>query len=104
MSTSRNTVTILTREEDVMMFSATYGDQIVEGISHYRIDNDKLYLDKLHLEGSTAGAIGRKVLWEMAKNLGRQLNVTEVMIQGGRRTTGKYIGKVPSPIKIVVDS
>ena len=97
-------VNILTKEEGIIMFSATYGNQIVEGISHYRVQDRRLYLDKLHLEGSTAGAIGRKVLWEMAKDLGRQLNATEVVIQGARRTTGKYKGQVPSLIKINVDS
>ena len=30
-------------------------------------------------------------------------NVQEVIIQGGKRTTGKYKGTVPSPIKIKIN-
>ena len=47
--------------------------------------------------------VGREALWNMAKDLGRQFNVKEVIIQGGKRTTGKYKGQIPSPIQIKVD-
>ncbi len=57
------------------MFSAQSGEEVVEGISHYHVNDETLYLDQLHLESSSAGDIGRKVLWEMAKDLGRQHGV-----------------------------
>lgn len=98
-----NLVKIGTIEDDVMMFSAKIGDETVEGITNFTVKDGKLYLDKLHLQGSSAGKIGREKLWEMAKDLGRQYNVKEVIIQGGTRTTGKYKGKVPSPVTIKVD-
>ncbi len=103
MNTSKNLVNIITKEKGVMMFSAKYNNEVVEGISHYNIHNSVLYLNRLHLEGSAAGVVGRKALWEMAKDLGRQHNVGEVVIQGGRRTTGKYKGQIPSLIRIKVD-
>ena len=96
-------VTIVAREGNVLMFSAKSGEEVVEGISHYRIDNETLYLDQLHLEGSSAGNVGRKVLWETAKDLGRQHNVQKVVIQGGRRTTGKYSGQIPSLVTIEIE-
>lgn len=86
------------------MFSVKHGNYEIEGISHYYIQDEVLYLDKLHLEGAVAGALGRKALWEIAKELGRQLTVLKVVIQGARRTTGKYKGSVPSPIRIDVDA
>ena len=61
------------------------------------------FLNELHLQGSSAGNIGREALWKMARDLGKQYNVSEVIIQGGRRTTGKYKGQVPSPISIKVN-
>lgn len=95
-------VVIVAREGNVLMFSAKNGKETIEGISHYLVDEETLYLDQLHLEGSDAGKIGRKVLWEMAKDLGRQHGVQKVVIQGGRRTTGKYSGQIPSPITIEI--
>jgi hypothetical protein len=35
--------------------------------------------------------------------LGKQFNAKEVHIQGGKRTTGKYKGQIPSPVKIKVE-
>ncbi|WP_430967046.1 hypothetical protein [Spongiimicrobium sp. 2-473A-2-J] len=75
----------------------------MEAISNFKVVGDKLYLNKLHLEGSSAGKIGRANLWEMAKGLGKQFNVNEVIIQGGMRTTGKYKGTIPSPVTIKVN-
>lgn len=48
-------------------------------------------------------SIGRKALWEIGKDLGKQFNVKEVLIQGGKRTTGKYKDKVPSAFTIKID-
>ena len=98
-----NLVKIGAIEDDVMMFSASVGNETVEGISNFAIKDGKLFLDGLHLQGSSAGNVGRQTLWNLAKDLGKQFNVKEVIIQGGRRTTGRYKGQVPSPITIKVD-
>ncbi|MGN8177152.1 RHS repeat domain-containing protein, partial [Flavobacterium sp. 22076] len=95
-------VKILHVEDDVMMFSSKVGKETVEGISNFTVKEGKLYLNQLHLQGSSAGKVGRESLWDMARDLGRQYNVKEVIIQGGRRTTGKYKGQIPSPITIKV--
>ena len=100
---SKNLVKIVEKESDVIIFSSKIGEEIVEGISNFLVKDGKLYLNQLHLAGSSGGKVGRSALWEMAKDLGRQHNVQEVIIQGGKRTTGKYKGTIPSPIKIKVD-
>ncbi|MCS4300659.1 RHS repeat-associated protein [Chryseobacterium sp. BIGb0232] len=100
---AENLVKIGTIEDDIMIFTARIGDEVVEGITNFSVKNDKLYLNQMHLQGSSAGKVGRSSLWNLAKDLGKQYNVQEVVIQGGRRTTGKYIGQVPSPITIKVD-
>lgn len=90
-------------EDNVMIFSSKIGDKVIEGITNFRVADDVLYLDQLHLQGSAGGQVGREALWKMAKDLGKQHNVKQVVIQGGKRTTGKYKGTVPSPITIKVE-
>jgi len=98
-----NLVKIGEISDDVIIFSSKFGDEAVQGVSNFKVVGDKLLLDKLHLQGSAAGEIGRANLWNMAKDLGKQFNVKEVIIQGGKRTTGKYKGTVPSQISIKVN-
>ncbi|MHA4845778.1 RHS repeat-associated core domain-containing protein [Flavitalea antarctica] len=102
-SKTKNLVSINTIEGDVMIFSSKIGDELVEGITNFKVSDGKLFLNQLHLEGSAANKVGREALWKMAKDLGKQYNVKEVIIQGGKRTTGKYKGKEPTPITIKVD-
>jgi hypothetical protein len=96
-------VRIVAVEGDVIIFSSRIGKETIEGITNFAVKDGKLYLNQLHLQGSSAGSVGRGSLWNMAKDLGKQYNVNEVIIQGGKRTTGKYKGTVPSPITIKVD-
>ncbi len=96
-------VKIVEKADDVIVFSAKIGDELVEGIANFKVAEKRLHLNGLHLQGASAGKVGRTTLWDMAKDLGKQFGVDEVLIQGGRRTTGKYKGKVPSPLTIKVD-
>lgn len=102
-SKANNLVNINAFEDDVMIFSAKIGDEVVEGITDVIVKDDALILHQLHLQGSKAGDVGRHALWDIAKDLGRQFNVKKVLIQGGKRTTGKFKGTIPSPITIFVD-
>ncbi|TAE11876.1 MAG: hypothetical protein EAZ95_13070 [Bacteroidetes bacterium] len=88
---------------DVMLFSFQIETENVQGITNFSIEGKTLRLTNLHLQGSESGKIGRKILWEMAKDLGKQYQVEQVVIYGGRRTTGKYKGQVPSPITIKIE-
>lgn len=88
---------------EVLLFSFQVGEENVQGITDFKVEIETLYLINLHLQGSESGKIGRKILWEMAKDLGRQFQAKEVVIQGGKRTTGKYKGQIPNPITIIVD-
>ncbi len=99
----KNLVKIGEISDDVIVFSSKFGDEVVEGISNFKVVGNKLHLNRLHLQGSSASKIGRANLWNMAKDLGKQFKVKEVIIQGGKRTTGKYKGTVPSPITIKVN-
>ena len=98
-----NLVKIGEISDDVIVFSSKFGDEVVEGMANFKMVGDKLHLNGLHLQGSSAGKVGRVNMWEMAKDLGKQFNAKQVIIQGGKRTTGKYKGKIPSPITINVN-
>lgn len=87
----------------MLLYSTKIGKETVEGITNFTVKDGKLYLNQLHLQGSSAGNVGREALLNMTKDLGKQHNVKEVIIQGGKGTTGKYKGTVPSPITIKVD-
>ncbi|WP_312315018.1 DUF6443 domain-containing protein [Empedobacter brevis] len=100
---AKNLVKIAQIEDDVMIFTAKIGNETVEGVTNFIVKENQLHLNQLHLQGSSGGQIGRQNLWKMAKDLGKQFKVEEVIIQGGKRTTGKYKGQIPSPIKIPVN-
>ena len=90
-------------EDEIMIFSAKVGNETVEGIASFVVDSDRLILKQLHLQGSEANQVNRSNLWAIAKDIGRQYNVKEVVIQGGTRTTGKFKGKKPSELTIKID-
>ncbi len=93
-------VTIETFEEGVLIFTFRLTSYVIEGIADVRIGNQVLHLDQLHLQGAAMNQIGRAALWQCARELGQLFQVTTVVIQGGRRTTGKMKGQVPRPITI----
>jgi hypothetical protein len=90
-------------DRDVMIFSAKIDDEAIAGTSHFSVKDNILSLDGLHIQGSKAGKVGRANMWKVAKDIGRQFGATEVHIQGGVRTSGKYKGQKPSPLVIKVD-
>jgi RHS repeat-associated protein len=106
-STSTNLVKIAKIEDDVIIFEFKVGDETISGMANMSIKEEVLYLNRLHLQSTnaevTAGNVGRNKLYEAAKDLGKQFNAKEVIIQGGKRTTGKYIGTTPSEIRIKTD-
>jgi hypothetical protein len=99
----KKVTTEITTDEDVMMFTSKIGTETVEGVTNFVIEDGKLFLNKLHIQGSSGGKVGRAALWDIAKDIGKQYNVEEIIIQGGKRTTGKYKGKIPSPVSIKVE-
>jgi hypothetical protein len=58
-----------------------------------------LHLDAVHVDGLIAGALGRSGLNAIGRKLLEVADVDEIIIQGGTRTTGKYKGTVPRPIR-----
>ena len=95
-------VQIETLDDGVLIFTFTLPNGIIEGIADLRLINHKLYLDQLHLQGAMMNQIGRAALWQCARELGLLFQAHTVVIQGGRRTTGKTKGQIPAPVIIKV--
>ena len=72
-----------------------------------------LILHGLHIDGPGAGLSSIKELKAIAKLLGKQYGVKEVVVLGGRRTSGASVvgkvaknpgqGKVPKPLIIKIE-
>lgn len=74
----------------------------IEVIANVRIEAGTAHLDQLHIDGPGAGTMGLADLHAFAVELGRQLGVARLVIQGGMRTTGARPGHVPRPIVVRV--
>mgnify|MGYP001686017007 CR=1 FL=1 len=53
--------------------------------------------------GAISSSYDRHKLQTCASEGGKQFPVKEIAIQGEKRSTGKYKGKVPSPVIIKID-
>jgi RHS repeat-associated protein len=75
----------------------------VEVISDISQEGDTLILSGLHIGGPGAGSLGMAGINELkqaAADFGAARGASQVIIQGGKRTSGRRIGTVPSPIVI----
>ena len=89
-------------EEDVLLFSFVFAGRRIEGLTNFIRNGPELRLVRLHLEGDAKNSIGRATLWQVAYQLGRYFGAQTLRIEGGRRTTGRYKGQVPTPFIIEI--
>ena len=54
--------------------------------------------------GAISSSYDRHKLQTCANGGGKQFQVKEIVIQEGKRSIGKYKGKVPSPVIIKIDA
>ncbi len=97
-----NAVRILEQADDVVILAGNTSAGELRVTANMSKEGGTLFLRKAHIEGPGPGTFGRKALWDLAKKFGRQQGVDRVVIEGGRRTTGKMISTVPRPIVIKV--
>ena len=103
---TQNIVQLLTEEilieDDVLQFSFLVAGHRIECMTNFIRHEQELFLTKLHLEGAAVNQAGRPALWRVAYQLGRYFGVKTLRIEGGRRTTGRYSGQVPTPFIITI--
>jgi hypothetical protein len=66
-------------------------------------NGNQLILDSMHIDGPGAGTSSLSELRDVARSLGQQYGVDEVIINGGTRTSGANPGKIPRSITIKVN-
>jgi hypothetical protein len=96
-------VTLIARDKDVIHYLVKIGEEEIDVMANMVKDGSKLVLNRLHIGGNSAGKIGVKNLYNAAREIGRQNGATEVIINGGTRSTGKFVGQVPSQVVINVN-
>lgn len=89
-------------DEDVMQFAFVIAGQRVECLTNFVRRGEELLLFRLHLGGNARNQVGRAALWEVARELGRYFGVKMLRVEDGRRSTGRFIGQVPTPIVISI--
>jgi hypothetical protein len=97
-------VKVVEQVDDVVILEARVGGRVIQIAASVAKEGTTLFLRKAHIEGAAPGQVGVKGLFDMARDFGRANNVAEVVIQGGRRTTGigKIRGSIPRPIRVKV--
>lgn len=89
-------------DDDVMQFAFEVAGERISCLTHFHKSGNELHLSGLHLGGSAPNKVGRTALWTVAHELGRYFGVQILRIAGGRRTTGRFKGQIPTPFVISI--
>ncbi len=92
---------IIVREHDGMTVSLALllGNSIVMVIAEFIRLEDTLLIKGAQVEGR---GLTRTLIRTFANVVGQIENVSRVIVQGGKRTSGGRAGSVPSPIQVEV--
>jgi hypothetical protein len=94
--------TVLEHEGDLFHLVARGPRGTIEVITTIRREGDRLVLGGFGILGAGPGTLGVSGLREIARALGRQYSVSEVVVHGGPRGSGARPGHIPRPIRIKV--
>ena len=101
---SRNTysqagIRIIERDGETVWIELDTGVGTVVVMANIARIEDRLVIDRAHVEGE---GLDLSLIRRFAKVMGEVEDVVEVIVQGGRRTSGKRAGTVPTPIRVKV--
>jgi hypothetical protein len=97
--TDRIAVEIELADHPVMIVRITVPIGTIEVIGSFSRIGRVLHVDGAHVQGLSAGALGRSGLNAIGRKLLEEADVDQIVIQGGVRTTGRSKGKLPRPIR-----
>jgi hypothetical protein len=86
-------------EHPVMIVNITTPAGRISLLGSVSIVGQVLHIDKAHVDGLRPGKLGRAGLNAIGRKLLDVANVEEIIIQGATRSTGRYKGKIPRPIR-----
>ena len=103
MGAVKSTLNIIEEADGAINFTVNTSKRTVEVMSNIVQDGKTLTLSKLHIGDPGAGSIGRAGMNELkqaATQFSASRGASQVIVQGAARTTGKLIGKTPTPFII----
>lgn len=95
-------VQILIDENDTIDAIVSVSKVSVEIIANVIRKGDTIRLDGLHVELLSGGPLNRQQIELLGAELCRYFEVENLVVQGGRRTTGRSAGTIPRVINIKV--
>jgi hypothetical protein len=95
----RIVVEIEVADHPVMIVTITTPAGRVSLLASVSIVGRVLHIDKAHIDGLSPGKLGRAGLNAIGRKLLEVADVEEIVVQGASRSTGKYKGRVPGPIR-----
>jgi filamentous hemagglutinin len=96
-------VKLVEQDGNIYQFSIPAANGDLSVVTEMTQSGNQLILNGMHIDGPGAGASSVSQLRNIARALGQQYGVDEVVINGGTRTSGASPGKVPRSITIKVN-
>lgn len=96
-------IEILMQDMDYREYAIKYEGILICIQCYIRIEEEVLYLRSIDVEGPGSVYYGSKlfrVITEVEQEFCRFYKAKCIILEGGKRTTGKYKDKYPKPIKI----
>lgn len=103
MSDSGSRVTVLDIDKGRFHIRIDGENGPMEVITNLSQNGNQLVLSGLHIQGSGAGSSSLRELREAAREIGSAYGASEVLIQGGERSSGANPGHTPRDISIKVN-
>jgi hypothetical protein len=72
---------------------------VIELIGDVRLIGSVLHIERAHIGGLSANALGIVGLNAIGRKLMEEASVTEIVVEGSARTTGRCKGRTPHPIR-----
>ena len=93
-------ITLIDKDHACHIFEVNYNGVISTIQCFLTIEDNILYLSEIDIEGPGTGFYGSaliKMIDEAGKEFCKIYNTDSVVLQGGKRTTGRFIGSFPKP-------
>ncbi len=98
-----SSIKLVEQDGNIYQFSIPGSNGDLSVVTEMTQNGNQLILNGMHIDGPGAGSSSLGQLRNIARALGQQYGVDEVVINGGTRTSGANPGKVPRSITIKVN-
>jgi filamentous hemagglutinin len=102
-TTTNNSIKLVEQDGNVYQFNISGSNGNFSVVTEMTKDGNQLILNGMHIDGPGAGSSSLGELRNIARTLGQQYGVDQVVINGGVRTSGANPGKTPRSIVIKVN-